>query len=241
MSDLLESVLHAHGGMENWTAVTGVDVRLSLSGFLFEIKTHPNGLKSALVQVDARRPRTMITPFPEMGKRGIYQDGKAWIRTDPGQVVEELPEPRTAYEGHVRHTPWNDLQMLYFIGYAFWNYFTMPFFLTLDGVTTRELDKWEENGQTWRVLEATFDPSIDVHCAVQRFYFDENLMLVRNDYFTDVAKGQVAHYTTDHKIFDGFVFPTRRRVIARRDDNVTVTGGPSSVLVDIETVIVNRA
>ena len=240
MSDLLDMVMDAHGGLENWKTVDGVDLRLSLSGFLFEIKRHPNGLKGASVKVDAKQPRTVIAPFPEVGERGIYQGGKAWIQSDPGQIVEELPEPRTAYEGHERHTPWNDLQMLYFIGYAFWNYFTMPFFLALDGVTTRELDRWEENGQTWRVLEATFDPSIDVHCAVQRFYFDDKGMLIRNDYFTDVAKGQVAHYTTDHKNFDGFVFPTRRRVVARRDDNVTATGGPSSVLIDIDTVIVNR-
>jgi hypothetical protein len=91
------------------------------------------------------------------------------------------------------------------------------------------------------MLEATFHPSIDVHCAVQKFNFDNRGMLIRNDYFTDVAKGQVAHYTTDHKTSDDFVFPTRRRVVARRDDNVTATEGPSSVLIAIESVIVNRA
>lgn len=240
MSDLLDMVLAAHGGADQWNRVSGVDLRLSLSGFLFEIKQHPNGLKTALVKIDARRPRTLISPFPEAGKRGIYQDGRVWIQEDAGSVVEELPQPRTAYEGHERRTPWNNLQFLYFIGYAFWNYFTMPFMLTLDGVTTREVGPWEENGQTWRVLEASFDPSIDVHCAVQRFYFDNKGFLVRNDYFTDVAKGHVAHYTTDHKIFDGFVFPTRRRVIARGENNVTATGGPSSVLIDIESLVVSR-
>jgi len=109
MTNLLDFVLDAHGGMENWKSVVGVDLRLTLGGLLFEIKQHPDGLRTALVKVDARRPRTLISPFPEKGKRGIYQDGKVWIQTDAGGMVEQLPTPRTAYEGHERRTPWNDL------------------------------------------------------------------------------------------------------------------------------------
>jgi hypothetical protein len=164
-----------------------------------------------------------------------------WIQTDAGSMVEELPTPRTAYEGHERRTPWNDLQFLYFVGYAFWNYFTMPFLLASDGVTCEEVEPWEENGQRWRVLKAAFDPLIDVHCAVQKFYFDGNGMLQRNDYFTDVAKGNVAHYCTDYRNFDGFIFPTRRRVVGRGENDRAAIGGPSSVLIDIESVVVNRA
>jgi hypothetical protein len=119
MTDLLNLALEAHDGFDNWKCVTGVDLRLTLGGYLFEIKQHPNGLRTALVKVDARRPRTLIVPFPEQGKRGIYQEGKVWVQTDAGAMVEELPAPRAAYEGHERHTPWNDLQYLYFIGYAF--------------------------------------------------------------------------------------------------------------------------
>src|SRR5580693_7694123 len=96
-----------------------------------------------------------------------YLEGKVWVQTDAGALVEELPAPRAAYEGHERHTPWNDLQYLYFIGYALWNYFTTPFLLTLDGVICEEIEPWEENRQKWRVLRATFDSSIDTHCAVQ--------------------------------------------------------------------------
>jgi hypothetical protein len=241
MTDLLDFALEAHGGLENWKRVIGVDVRLTLGGYLFEIKQHPDGLRSALVKVDARRPQTLIVPFPQKGKRGIYQQGRVWIQTDAGSMVEDLPTPRTAYEGDERRTPWNDLQFLYFIGYAFWNYFTMPFLLASNGVTCEELAPWEENGQEWRVLKAIFDPSIDVHCAVQKFYFDSDGMLQRNDYFTDVAKGNVAHYCTDYRTFDGFIFPTRRRVVGRGESDRGATGGPSSVLIDIEAVVVNRA
>jgi hypothetical protein len=33
--------------------------------------------------------------------------------------------------------------------------------------------------------------------------------------FTDVGRGDVPHYSMDSKTFDGFVFPTRRRVVSR--------------------------
>jgi hypothetical protein len=239
MSDLLDLVLHAHGGLDNWKSVTSVDVRMTLGGYLFEIKQHPDGLRSALVKVSTQRPRTLIVPFPEKGKRGIYQDGRAWIQTDPGEIVEELLEPRKAYVGHERRTPWNDLQYLYFIGYAFWNYFTTPFLLASDAVTCEEVDPWEENNQRWRVLKATFAESIDTHCAVQKFYFDDKGMLQRHDYFTDVAKGNVAHYCMDHKNFDGFIFPTRRRVVARDERDLAATAGPSSILIDVESLVIS--
>ena len=76
MTDLLNFALEAHGGLENWKGVTGVDLRLTLGGYLFEIKQHPDGLRTALVKVDARRPRRLIVPFRERGKRGINQEGK---------------------------------------------------------------------------------------------------------------------------------------------------------------------
>jgi hypothetical protein len=65
-------------------------------------------------------------------------------------------------------------------------------------------------------------------------------MLQRHDYFTDVAKGNAAHYCMDYKTFDGFVFPTRRRVVSRGESEFTATDGPSSVLIDIESVVVSR-
>jgi hypothetical protein len=35
-------------------------------------------------------------------------------------------------------------------------------------VICEEIEPWEENHQKWRVLRATFDSSIDTHCAVQK-------------------------------------------------------------------------
>jgi hypothetical protein len=238
MTDLLELVLDAHGGLDNWRKVTTVDLRLTLRGHLLGVKQHPDGIQDALVKISARRPRTMITPFPHRGSRGIFEDGKVQIQTDEGVMTSELERPRKSFEGHQRLTPWSDLQFLYFLGYAFWNYFTTPFLLAGDGVSCREIEPHQENGEEWRVLQAVFEPNIDTHCAEQKFYFDSRGLLQRHDYFTDVGRGNAAHYTYDHRVFDGFVFPTHRRVVARETDDRAALSGRSTFLVDIDSVVV---
>jgi hypothetical protein len=90
------------------------------------------------------------------------------------------------------------------------------------------------------VLKATFDDAIDTHCAVQKFYFDQQGLLQRHDYFADVAKGNVTHYCMDYRIFDGFAFSPRRRVVGRGEGDFTATGGPPTVLIDVESLVVNR-
>jgi len=67
-----------------------------------------------------------------------------------------------------------------------------------------------KSSEKWRIPTATFDPSVDTHCAVQKFYLDNRGMIQRHDYFTDVVKRNAPHYCMGYKTFDGFVFPTRR-------------------------------
>ncbi|MGY3076217.1 hypothetical protein ACVWZZ_002588 [Bradyrhizobium sp. LM6.10] len=59
------------------------------------IKQQPHGLRDVLVKVDTRRPRTLITPFPAPGSRGIFADGRVTIETDAGVKTSGLDESRT--------------------------------------------------------------------------------------------------------------------------------------------------
>lgn len=238
MTDLLELVLAAHGGRNEWRRTRTVDLRLTLRGNLLAVKQHPEGIRDALVKIDTRRPRTLISPFPRRGSRGIFDEGRVIIETDRGTMSSELERPRASFAGHERLTPWTELQFLYFVGYAFQNYFTTPFLLAEDGVRCEEVEPHKEHGEVWRVLKVVFPSNMDVHCAEQRFYFSDDGLLQRNDYFTDVGRGNAAHYTYDHKTFDGFVFPTHRRVVARDADERTALSGPSTFIVDIESVVV---
>jgi hypothetical protein len=239
MADLLEKVLDVHGGLDNWRQLDTVDFRLTFRGAALAIKQQPHGLRDVLVKVDTRRPRTLITPFPAPGSRGIFADGRVTIETDAGVKTSGLDEPRRSFEGHHRETPWTEQQFLYFVGYALNNYMTMPFLLTKDGVRCEESAPHEEQGETWRVLKVTFPPSIHVHCPEQRFYFSDAGYLVRNDYAPEVTHGTAAHYTFDHRTFDGFVFPTHRRVVRRDANNHTLLTAPSIFRLDIESVVLS--
>jgi hypothetical protein len=86
-----------------------------------------------------------------------------------------------------------------------------------------------QNGPISRVIEVTFPDSVPTHCRVQKFYYDDNFMLRRMDYTTDVAKRVASHYCWDHKEFGGIVSSTLRRVV-RRDPETDrpVLEGPTS-------------
>ena len=113
MSDLVSLVQEAHGGYPEWKKVRGLTVILTLGGYLFEIKGHPDGLRSAHVFIDAQKPGTIIWPFPHRRHRGHFAAGRVWLQSDAAARGQELAEPRHAYACHTRSTPWNDLQFLY--------------------------------------------------------------------------------------------------------------------------------
>jgi len=73
------------------------------------------------------------------------------------------------------------------------------------------------------------------------FYYDPAFMLRRMDYSPDVAgKFPIAHYTHDPQRFDGFVFPTRRRIHGR-DANGIADQRVAAITLDVENVTVHRS
>jgi hypothetical protein len=48
MNELLDMVLHAHGGLECWREVQSLDVRISLTGGRYRLKGYPEGVPEAL-------------------------------------------------------------------------------------------------------------------------------------------------------------------------------------------------
>ena len=105
MTDLLDKVLDVHGGLDNWRRVNTIDFRLTFRGAALEIKQQPRGLRDVLVKIDARRPRTLITPFPAPGSRGMVDDGRVAIETNAGVKTSVLEAPRKTSERHEQQSP----------------------------------------------------------------------------------------------------------------------------------------
>ena len=61
MSQFLEAILKAHGGLENWRKVERLEARVSLTGGLYQLKGFPEGVPNVTMSVDTRRPALTIT------------------------------------------------------------------------------------------------------------------------------------------------------------------------------------
>jgi hypothetical protein len=95
----------------------------------------------------------------------------------------------------------------------------MPFTLARPGFAIVELAPWEEDGQTWRRLQATFPANLDTHSPVQTFYFSADGLLRRHDYQVDISGGAPAvHYLTEHVTVQGITLATRHRIYVRDAD-----------------------
>ncbi|MEV4127258.1 hypothetical protein [Nocardia sp. NPDC049707] len=230
MTDLLQAAVEAHGGVEKWREAEAIDVTLNFWGALLDLKGFPGHFQPT-VSIDTHSPRTTIQHLDRNSEnRWIFTPDRVWIERPDGSIVADRTDPRSAFVGHVRETPWDQLHLTYFFGYAMWNYLTAPFLFTEPGFSTRELEPHEESGETWRRLEVTFPKRIPTHTPVQTFYFGDDFMLRRVDYTTDVLGGVAAHYTYDVKIVDGFAFPFFRRVVRRTPDGPWINGPTSFVL-----------
>ena len=65
-------------------------------------------------------------------------------------------------------------------------------------------------------------------------YVDSDGLLRRRDYVIDIAGGSsAAHYSDDHKEFDGIVLPVKRVVYARDDEDQPITDMVSVTIDDV--------
>lgn len=236
MLELLEHSLRAHGGLSRWKGLHAIEARLSLEGMLFSIKGYPDGLRDIAVRVNTRRPETEIRTHRALGGRQVFKPDVVWNENAAGEVLQSLDDPRGAFAGQTRESPWDPMQLLYFTGYALWNYLTLPFLLTWPGFELEELDAHPENGERWRALLARFPANVPTHCREQVFYFDGAGLVRRHDYVTDLASGVAAHYPLD-QTFHGIVFPTRHRVVPRTPQGAQLAG-PSSVFMEIVDITI---
>jgi hypothetical protein len=219
VSDLLDDVLTAHGGAERWQAVSAITARGRLGGLL--PKRFPgNKLASFTFQVQVAEQHTVLHDFPQAGQRAVFDRGDVRIETHDGDRLDSRTHPRSAFfglSGIRRNVHWDPLDVAYFAGYASWNYLTAPLLFARDDITITEGEPWQESGQLWRRLQATFPAQIATHCRQQTFYVDTDGLIRRHDFVAEPVGtwAKAALYCDEHRQFDGLIFPTRRRVLPR--------------------------
>jgi hypothetical protein len=238
VSDLIDFVIDKHGGLQRWEQAEFVTAEVHVYGGFWGYKSQPDLLSHQSVTADVHRQRISMTPFGAGRMLEFDQAAdRVIIRDGDGRMIDELIAPRASMAGFAPDTPWTPTQTGYFISYATWTYLLEPFLFTLPDVETREIEPWSEVGETWRRLEVVFPDSLASHSRVQTYYFDADTGLQRRvDYSPDVnGNPPVAHYTTEHRDFDGLIVPTRRRVLLRGIDGTPIQDS-AAILLDVTDV-----
>ncbi len=199
-----------------------------------------NRLGDYELAVEVGEPRATMDPFPEAGRRGVFDRGRVRIESRAGEALESRDDPRAAFSGASglrRNLRWDPLDSAYFAGYAMWNYLTTPLLLTVDGVRVREGEPWRAGAEQWRRLEVDFPNRLDTHSRHQTFYVDSVGLVRRHDYTAEVVGGwaRAAHMLADHREVGGLVFPTRRWVRPRGPRN-RVLPGPTLVSIGVAEI-----
>ena len=236
MNPLAKLTIDAHGGLENWKKFETASAHLVQGGVLWQLKGIAGWLDKTNVTVGLRSQWASHSPFGVVGRRSRFEPGLVAIEADDGSNRSVLPEPRRSFTGHTLETPWTDMQLAYFAGYAMWTYLNTPFLLAWPGVVCEELSPWNEKGESWRRLGVQYPDSIATHSSRQTLYIDEFGLLKRHDYDVEIAGGTTgAHYIEGYVEVSGIKFPTIRRIFARLADG-SVNCGPVVVSIDLSDI-----
>ncbi|WP_127509703.1 hypothetical protein [Actinoplanes solisilvae] len=240
MSDLLDMVLRAHGGAQRWQRATAIRANAQVGGLALPTRGQGDTFADAHLALDVQRQHVTFANFTGPGRLGMYTPHQVAIQDADGTVRGRRDEPRASFEGLGPKSTWDQLQALYFGGYALWNYLTAPYLLTFPGVQTEEVEPWSEKGEQWRRLRVTFPADIATHSTEQTFYYDESGLLRRHDYRVDIqgrSPALAAHYTEAHRTVSGLVFPTHRFVVPVAEDNTSLPG-PVILAIDLPEISV---
>lgn len=211
---LLVKAVAAHGGEAFWRGLSGLEAQLSAAGFLFSAKGRPV-LRHARMWASATEPHFVFHDYLQPGWRGEWiGDAEVRIVGADGKVVSRRERPREAFRGLRRQFRWDELDFLYFGGYATWNYLVTPFLFLRPGFEFELLPPVDGPQGKIARLAAIFPPDIPTHSRRQVFYFDEQGLLIRLDYTAEVVGGwaHAAHLCEDYRDFGGLKAATKRRV-----------------------------
>lgn len=212
MVSLLDRAIAAHGGWALWQTVTAIDVRLSVAGDIWQLKGQAALFErvSARVLTNAQRIELSFDTAPY--RTSDWTPEKTVLHMDDGEVLERV-HPRHHFDGQFVASVWDELDAVYFLSYALWTYFTLPFSLKATGVTVREIGPWRELEDTWERLHITYPETFATHGRHAVAYFDASGLLRRYDYAVDIMGGAPrANYAHGYADCSGLTVAQHRQV-----------------------------
>jgi hypothetical protein len=228
LSPTAARALKAYGGEGVWKAATTVESTVTVGGLLFQLKGI-NIPPNAMITVDVERPHTVIAPVDESGDIGILDGFSVMVEAPNGTILEQRADAREHLQNASLSTKWDRLNLLYFLGYAFWGYYTLPYQLMRTDIEWTEL----RDG----VLQADYGTDLPVHSRVQRFWFDTKTGLLKRNDYTPVAadpNARVANVVFEHGVSNGIPYASKRRVKTSLQQYAWVLPFPDFITIDVK-------
>jgi hypothetical protein len=229
LSPTAARALKAYGGEAVWKAATTVESTVTVGGLLFQLKGI-NIPPHARIAVDVQRPHTVITPVDDSGDIGVLDGFSVMIIAPDGRILEQRGDARQHLQNASLTTAWDRLNLLYFLGYAFWGYYTLPYQLTRTDIEWTEL----RDG----LLQADYGTNLPVHSRIQRFWFDTKTGLLRRNDYTPVAAtptARVANVVFEHGVSAGIPYTSKRRVKTSLAEYGWILPFPDFITIDVES------
>jgi hypothetical protein len=229
LSPTAARALKAYGGEAVWKGATTAESTVTVGGLLFQLKGI-NIPPHAKITVDVQRPHTVISPVDEAGDIGILDGFAVMIVAPNGRILEQRADARQHLQNASISTKWDRLNLLYFLGYAFWGYYTLPYQLMRTDIEWTEL----RDG----VLQADYGTNLPVHSRIQRFWFDTKTGLLRRNDYTPVAadpNARVANVVFEHGMSNGIPYASKRRVKTSVSQYGWVLPAPDFITIDVDS------
>lgn len=233
--ELIDEVLTAHGGWERWNRVRRIEARLSSGGFAFTTHMQPHILRNLRISVKPHEAAVTLLGFGGEDYVGRWTPSRVQLWDSERALVAERHNPRESFNKLVKNVRWDKLDMLYFAGYALWNYLSFPFILDSSFVTLSESHALADKGLD--TLSANFAPWLATHSMKQAFHVNAQRHLVRHDYTADVigSWANATNYCVASEVVSGLRFYTRRKVFPRFGARI-VMPFPTLVWIELDDI-----
>ncbi len=228
LSPTAARALKAYGGEALWKDAVTVESTVTVGGLLFQLKGI-NIPPHAKITVDVQHPHTVIDPVDKFGDTGVLDGFSVMILSPSGTILEQRADAREHLQNATVTTKWDRLNLVYFLGYAFWGYYSLPSQLMRTDIEWTELSDG--------VLQADYGTDLPVHSRIQRFWFDKKTGLLRRNDYTPVAASRDAragHVVFEHGVSNGIAYPSKRRVKMTLGQYGWVLPFPDFITIDVE-------
>lgn len=234
----LDNVLRAHGGRERWRSVSTIEASLDCGGFALLSRFQPSALRRLRARVSPHARAVELRDFTQAGWTGRWSPGRVALHDASDRLVDERSASRRQFVEHADRVTWDTLDVLYFAGYALWNYLSFPFLLEQPGVTV-SMPGSGVPGSGRRLL-ADFGDGFPTHSSRQLFHFDDDWRLIRHDYTADVIGdwATAANLPLRSEEVGGLRLYTRRKVYPRMGSGHTVWPLPLLIWIELDDLAV---